>query len=58
MRPPKKTSKASVVAGYTFAGDKHATPWDEPPCDWGRRGYGQLRAIAQVYRRDRFYETW
>lgn len=40
------------------AGDEHATPWDEPAYDWGRRGYGQLRVIAKACVRDRFYGTW
>jgi hypothetical protein len=71
MRPPKKASKvvradrersaASKAilepAARVLSGDEHATPWDEPSRDWGRRGYGQLRVITKAYRRDRFYGT-
>lgn len=68
MRPPKKAAKAArerlavseaILARPTpvLAGDKQATPWDEPARDWGRRGYGQLRAITKAFRRDRFHGT-
>ena len=45
-------------AGRNLRGDPHATPWDEPPCDWGRRGYGQVREITKAHQRDLFFGTW
>lgn len=50
--PPKEPARRGI------AGGARATPWDEPSCDWGKRGYGQVRAITKAYLRDRYYGTW
>jgi hypothetical protein len=44
-------------AAGMLLGDDHATPWDEPPHDWGRRGYGAHR-VRRLYRRELLFGTW
>lgn len=59
------TSEHSTASGAILeparripAGDRHATPWDEPSRDWGRRGYGPVRAMRKTYRREVLFGTW
>lgn len=64
MRATKASGEHSSDSESVFrpallglAGDKYATPWDEPARYWGR-GHGPLWAKRKAYRREKLLGTW
>ena len=69
MRPAKGALKAGPADKHSLAfwailelpmrnRDKHATPWDEPERDWGKRGGGPVRIFRKAFRREKLLGTW